>query len=142
MITCLIGGLFALHRTNTRAAEIATDYMEDMQALTYTTTVNGEEVTLSYRLYVPHDYDASKAYPLFTMLHGHGGQGNDNETQLNVFKPLLSRLTTVEQLERDPAIIVVPQSAPTTSGWRSTTGRDTIRWRRLTFLPTCRRSPI
>lgn len=109
MITCLIGGLFALHRTNTRAAEIATDYMEDMQALTYTTTVNGEEVTLSYRLYVPHGYDASKAYPLFTMLHGHGGQGNDNETQLNVFKPLLSRLTTVEQLERDPAIIVVPQ---------------------------------
>lgn len=80
MITCLIGGLFALHRTNTRAAEIATDYMEDMQALTYTTTVNGEEVTLSYRLYVPHGYDASKAYPLFTMLHGHGGQGNDNET--------------------------------------------------------------
>lgn len=109
MIACLLGGVFALRKTNTKAAEIATDYMEEMQALTYTTTVNGEEVTLSYRLYVPHDYDAAKAYPLFTMLHGHGAQGSDNETQLNVFKPLLSRLTTVEQLERDPAIIVVPQ---------------------------------
>ncbi len=91
------------------SAATNTDYMERMQDLTYTAMIDGEEVTMKYRLYVPENYDASKEYPLVTMLHGHGGQGNDNTTQLNVFKPLLTKLTTLEQLDSDPAILLVPQ---------------------------------
>lgn len=90
-------------------AETAVDYMENLQDLSYTTTVYGEEITLKYRLWLPENYDESVEYPMITMLHGHGGQGSDNTTQLNVFKPLLSKMTTVETQASDPCILLIPQ---------------------------------
>ena len=71
---------FSIKKSN---AEIAVDYMENLQDLSYTTTVNGEDITIKYRLWIPEDYDASVSYPMITMLHGHGGQGTDNTTQIN-----------------------------------------------------------
>lgn len=91
------------------SADVAVDYMENLQDLSYTTTVYGEEITLKYRLWIPEDYDATKEYPMITMLHGHGGQGADNTTQLNVFKPLLSKMTTIEQQAETPCILLIPQ---------------------------------
>ena len=91
------------------SADVAVDYMENLQDLSYTTTVYGEEITLKYRLWIPEDYDESKEYPMITMLHGHGGQGTDNTTQINVFKPLLAKLTTVEQQAETPCIMLIPQ---------------------------------
>lgn len=91
------------------SADIAADYMENLQDLSYTTTVYGEEVTLKYRLWIPENYDASKEYPMITMLHGHGGQGTDNTTQINVFKPLLSKMTTIENQAENPCIMLIPQ---------------------------------
>ncbi len=105
MLTCCFFGI----KIQKASAATNTDYMERMQDLTYTAVIDGEEVTMKYRLYVPENYDASKNYPLVTMLHGHGGQGDDNTTQINVFKPLLTKLTTLEQLDSDPAILFVPQ---------------------------------
>lgn len=90
-------------------AEITVDYMENLQDLSYATTIYGEEVTLQYRLWIPEDYDENKKYPMITMLHGHGGQGADNTTQLNVFKPLLSKMTTMEMQNENPCIMLIPQ---------------------------------
>ena len=84
-------------------------YMENLQDLSYTTNVNGEDITIKYRLWIPEDYDASVSYPMITMLHGHGGQGTDNTTQINVFKPLLTKLTTIEQQATNPCIMLIPQ---------------------------------
>ncbi len=94
------------------SADIAVDYMENLQDLSYTTTVYGEEVTLKYRLWIPSDYDSSKEYPMITMIHGHGAQGTDNTTQLNVFKPLLSKMTTIENQATNPCIMLIPQCRP------------------------------
>lgn len=94
------------------SADIAVDYMENLQDLSYTTTAYGEEVTLKYRLWIPEDYDANKEYPMITMLHGHGGQGTDNTTQINVFKPLLSKMTTLGQQAKTPCIMLIPQCRP------------------------------
>lgn len=90
-------------------AEISVDYMENLRDLSYTTVINDESVTVKYRLWIPEDYDENRTYPMITMYHGHGGQGADNLKHLNVFKPLLSRLTTVERQAENPCIILVPQ---------------------------------
>lgn len=38
--------------------------------------------TMPYRLFVPEQYDRTRAYPLVVWLHGGGGRGNDNEKQI------------------------------------------------------------
>src|SRR5258708_1214275 len=38
--------------------------------------------TMPYRLFVPKGYDPQKTYPLIIWLHGAGGAGRDNRTQI------------------------------------------------------------
>lgn len=109
VLSCIFAACLLFAGMRISFAETNTDYMERMQDLEFTEVIDGEEVTIKYRLYIPENYDPSESYPMITMLHGHGGQGDDNTTSLNVFKPLLTRLTTLERLETDPAILLVPQ---------------------------------
>lgn len=109
VLSCIFAACLLFAGMRISFAETNTDYMERMQDLEFTEVIDGEEVTIKYRLYIPESYDPSESYPMITMLHGHGGQGDDNTTSLNVFKPLLTRLTTLERLETDPAILLVPQ---------------------------------
>jgi len=39
--------------------------------------------TIPYRLFVPHDYNKQKSYPLILWLHGSGGAGPDNIAQIS-----------------------------------------------------------
>lgn len=54
--------------------------------------VASDGTTLKYRIYVPYDYDATKEYPIVTVLHGAGERGNDNESQMkHLILPLFSQ---------------------------------------------------
>ena len=53
--------------------------VDDFHAATYTDPLGN---MLPYRLFVPKNYDAAKAYPLVTFLHGAGERGSDNRLQL------------------------------------------------------------
>ena len=39
-------------------------------------------IDMPYRLFLPRNYDPSKKYPVVTIFHAHGSQGNDNKLQL------------------------------------------------------------
>lgn len=76
--------------------------------------INGND-TLPYRLLLPLDYDANKAYPLLIFLHGAGERGNDNEKQLVHG----AKMFLVDSVRKNyPAIVVFPQCS-TTSFWAS-----------------------
>ena len=69
--------------------------------------------TLPYRLLLPQNYDATKAYPLILFLHGSGERGSDNEAQLVHGASLFLK----DSIRKDfPAIVVFPQ-CPATSYW-------------------------
>lgn len=61
---------------------------------------------LPYRILLPQGYDKTKAqqYPLLLFLHGAGERGSDNASQLVHGASLF-----LEQQDRFPAIVVVPQ---------------------------------
>jgi predicted peptidase len=62
--------------------------------------------TLSYRMLLPANFDATKQYPVLFFLHGSGERGNDNEAQLvHGTKPFLN----AENRQKYPAIIIFPQ---------------------------------
>lgn len=87
---------------------------EAMTAETYSAT-NGIE--LPYRLYVPENYDETKAYAFLLFLHGAGNRGDDNLSQISVNTGLIERIiggetVTYEGEEIDTSqefIIVAPQ---------------------------------
>lgn len=62
---------------------------------------------LPYRFLLPKDYDAKKQYPLILNLHGAGGVGDDNETQMRNWTEVF-----VDKAWRDkyPCVVVAPQS--------------------------------
>ena len=64
-----------------------------------------------YRLMKPIDYDATKAWPLILSLHGAGGRGNDNQSNLRNWNGLLAQ---DEMRRRHPAFVLVPHSE---HGW-------------------------
>jgi predicted peptidase len=63
---------------------------------------------MGYRLFVPADFDPTKAYPLVFFLHGAGERGSDNEAQL-----ISSQGATVwakpDEQAKHPAFILAPQ---------------------------------
>src|SRR5690606_23637316 len=65
-------------------------------------------------LYVPPDYDASKAYPLIAFFHGAGERGTDNGKHLTDADVL--RLIAPDIRPTHPALLVAPQ-CPTGSRW-------------------------
>jgi len=81
---------------------------------------NAEGETLSYRLFVPKDYDAKKKYPLILFLHGAGERGDDNERQL-VHAQVL-RFVSDEAAKKQPCFLVAPQ-CPKDGWWADLPGR-------------------
>lgn len=92
----------------------ARSWMEG-QALTY----SEGETSMPYRLYLPAGYDADQEYPLVLYLHGSGGRGNDNESQVNYAIAGLIDRTDADY----PAILVVPQ-LPAGDSWVNRSRND------------------
>lgn len=69
--------------------------------------------TISYRYYIPEDYDETKVYPVVLHMHGNGSRGSDNQKQLTYYSMCLN--TEIFQSNYD-AIIIAPQ-CPSSSQW-------------------------
>jgi predicted peptidase len=70
--------------------------------------------TMSYRLYVPPSYVASKKYPLVLWLHGAAGRGSDNLRQISAGNFLGTHVwTTPENQAKFPAFVLAPQASDT-----------------------------
>ncbi|MEM8946902.1 MAG: alpha/beta hydrolase-fold protein [Planctomycetota bacterium] len=82
------------------------------QARTWQEGLEGEIDGMSYRYYLPADYDSSKQYPLVLFLHGSGESGTDNDRQVRVHIGGLIDKTESEY----PAVLVAPQ-LPQSNGW-------------------------
>lgn len=92
-------------------------------------TADGFTDTLNYRLYVPEDYDETKAYPVILFLHGYGERddgSNTNVTQLNI--GMMTQFFSKGYYRDFPCIIVAPQ-CPKDRQWavQGYTGSYTIR---------------
>jgi predicted peptidase len=73
---------------------------------------------MPYRLFIPPSYDKSQRYPLILWLHGTGGRGFDNLSQIQGDQiPGTHIWTTSENQAIHPAFVVAPQ---TQSSWDST----------------------
>ena len=68
-------------------------------------STTGKDV-LPYRLFVPEMLDKQKQYPLVVWLHGAGGRGNDNVSQLD---DGVGAFMSYEVQRHQPAFILVPQ---------------------------------
>ncbi|MGH8525808.1 MAG: prolyl oligopeptidase family serine peptidase, partial [Gammaproteobacteria bacterium] len=64
-----------------------------------------------YRVYMPENFDAKKAYPVVLILHGAGARGDDNERQ--TFSPLGSAIRRNPR-QFDAFIAVFPQARENT----------------------------
>ena len=62
-----------------------------------------------YRLFVPQDYRADRAYPLVLFLHGGGGRGTDNVRQLGEGNGMLVELF-LDRQGSFTAFVVAPQA--------------------------------
>ena len=72
---------------------------------------------LPYRLFIPDNYDPSRAYPLIVYLHGGAGVGRDNVAQISGGNRIGSHLWTSSELQaRQPSFVVAPQSVD--KGWQ------------------------
>ena len=78
------------------------------------TLSNGD--TFNYRMYVPENYDASKAYPVLILLHGAGERGHDNALQM---KNMVATLFADEDSPIQDSIFLCPQ-CPTDNQWVDT----------------------
>jgi predicted peptidase len=88
--------------------------------LNYTDPATGQ--TMPYRLFVPENYDASKAYPLVLFLHGSGERGDDNEAQLTANQGATIWAKPDEQAKH-PCFVLAPQ-AHSGVGFDLTEGED------------------
>jgi len=73
---------------------------------------------MPYRLFVPANYDANKAYPLVLMLHGAGAVGTDNELQLTTTEGAILWSLPANQ-SKYPCFVVAPQCG-TNQKWVNT----------------------
>ena len=70
--------------------------------------------SLPYRLFIPKDYDAAKAYPVILTLHGAGERGNDNRSQLN---HLFTNMWADDSIQKEhPCFVIAPQ-CPANEWW-------------------------
>ncbi|MBQ8720193.1 MAG: prolyl oligopeptidase family serine peptidase [Clostridia bacterium] len=90
---------------------------ELMEAHTYSSE-NG--ATIRYRLYVPTDYDSSKSYPLFLMMHGSGEKGSDN---IGNIRNMVPQVFSQENTPVTDAIVLAPQ-CPDGKKWVDATWAD------------------
>ena len=80
--------------------------------------------TLKYRILFPKDFSEDKKYPVLLFLHGAGGRGDDNESQLIHGSELF-----LKNQEKFPAIVIFPQ-APKEDYWAKVeVNRDTVPFR-------------
>lgn len=86
--------------------------------------------TLPYRLLLPAHYNPSKQYPLVLFLHGSGGRGNNNGSQLNTVNNVFHN---DKLMLRYPAIVVFPQCAKRSSWNTMIRRRDTAKKWTYTF---------
>jgi predicted peptidase len=70
---------------------------------------------LPYRLFIPTNYTATERFPLVLFLHGAGGNGDDNRTQLLDQPGPLVFASEANELEH-PSFMVAPQ-APLGTSW-------------------------
>ena len=69
---------------------------------------------MRYRLFVPEGYDRTKKYPLVLWLHGGGGGGTDNLSQITGDQIPGTRFwTTPAAQAKYPSFVLVPQVSPT-----------------------------
>jgi predicted peptidase len=88
--------------------------------------------TLLYRILYPKGYNHSRAYPVFTFLHGSGERGDDNEAQLTHGGDLFANDSVRNTF---PAIVIFPQ-LPKDSAWRhitSTVDTSSITGQKVNF---------
>ena len=62
--------------------------------------------TLSYRLYIPQNYNESKSYPILLCLHGAGERGSDNDIHI-VRHSLATAWAEPEIQKKNPTFINV-----------------------------------
>lgn len=80
--------------------------------------------TMPYQLFVPANYDATRAYPLVLWLHGGGGRGRDNQKQMTDGNSVGATIwTSPRNQARYPAFVLAPQ-CPDGEMW--TTIRPTV----------------
>lgn len=91
-----------------RGPENAIRLAEPFEARTY---VNSKGDTLRYRLLAPLNYDSTKKYPLALCLHGGGGRGTDNITQVEG-SWTAQLLSEYQNRTKYPAFVFVPQCPP------------------------------
>lgn len=105
---------FALLSSSVRA--------QDLSQYEKKTFISSRGDTLPYRILYPLNYDASKKYPMFLVLHGAGERGNNNEAQLTHG----ARLFLADSNRTGyPAIVVFPQ-CPQNGFWaRANVNRNT-----------------
>jgi len=76
------------------------------------------DLDVSYRLFVPENYDTAQKYPLVMFFHGAGAQGSDNEVPLNSnFGALLWATDSIQA--KHPCFVLVPQ-CPSNNQWVNT----------------------
>jgi len=74
--------------------------------------------TLSYRLYIPQNYNESKSYPILLCLHGAGERGSDNDIHI-VRHSLATAWAEPEIQKKNPTFILAPQ-CPKKKKWSYT----------------------
>jgi predicted peptidase len=87
-------------------------------ACIYKDALGGE---LPYRIFKPKIESTKQRYPLILMLHGSGGRGNDNITQINKTNLCVAAgiwASPVSQM-KNPCFVLVPQ-CPKSKSWYTT----------------------
>lgn len=76
-------------------------------------TLSLKKQSYPYTVFVPRNYDSSKAWPLIMFLHGAGECGSDG------WKPVMQGIGTaiMQDLDKWPFIVVIPQKPKMENAW-------------------------
>ncbi|MCH2614384.1 MAG: prolyl oligopeptidase family serine peptidase [Opitutales bacterium] len=91
--------LSAQSRPGNKGAGIPIEVLKAYEAL--------EFMGMPYRFLLPENYDSKKKYPLILNLHGAGGVGDDNESQMRNWTEVFVDKTWRKKY---PCVVVAPQS--------------------------------